>query len=59
VGAIGFYPDGGAHFVDGEGSFLSSSNHSLAFSSVDSNTQHLLAISGPAAYMASFASDNP
>ncbi len=59
AGAIGFFPDGGARFVDGGGAFVSTTNQSLAFSSVEGDTQYLFAISGPAGYMASFAPDRP
>jgi hypothetical protein len=58
-GAIVFYPDGGARFVDGQGTFLTSANQSVAFSSLEGRKQHLFAISGPAGYMASFAVDKP
>jgi prepilin-type N-terminal cleavage/methylation domain-containing protein len=55
VGAIVFYPDGGARFVDGDGQFLATANQSLAFSSSERKTQYLIAISGPSGYMASYA----
>jgi prepilin-type N-terminal cleavage/methylation domain-containing protein len=58
-GAVVFFPDGGARFVDGQGAFLTSPNQSVAFSSLEGRKQHLLAISGPAGYMASFAVDKP
>jgi len=58
-GAIVFYPDGGARFVDGQGAFLSIPNQSVAFSSLEGRKQHLFAISGPAGYMASFTVDKP
>ncbi len=58
-GAIVFYPDGGARFVDGQGTFLASANQSVAFSSMEGRKQHLFAISGPAGYMASFSVDKP
>ncbi|HEX8820019.1 MAG TPA: prepilin-type N-terminal cleavage/methylation domain-containing protein [Archangium sp.] len=56
-GAIVFLPDGGARFVDGQGTFLSTANQTMAFSSLEGRKQHLFAISGPAGYMASFAVD--
>ncbi|HEX8440464.1 pilus assembly FimT family protein [Archangium sp.] len=56
-GAVIFFPDGGARFVDGDGTFLSTANQSLAFSSVEGRSQYLFAISGPAGYMATFAPD--
>jgi prepilin-type N-terminal cleavage/methylation domain-containing protein len=56
-GAVVFFPDGGARFVDGDGGFLSTPNQSLAFSSVEGRSQYLFAISGPAGYMATFAPD--
>lgn len=58
-GAIVFFSDGGARFVDGQGAFLSSPNQTVAFSSLEGRRQHLFAISGPAGYMASFAVDKP
>lgn len=58
-GAVIFFPDGGARFVDGQGAFLTSPNQSVAFSSLEGRKQHLFAISGPAGYMASFAVDKP
>ena len=45
--------------MDGQGAFLTSPNQSVAFSSLEGRKQHLLAISGPAGYMASFAVDKP
>jgi prepilin-type N-terminal cleavage/methylation domain-containing protein len=56
-GAIVFFPDGGARFVDGQGTFSPVANQSLAFSSVEGRGQYLFAISGPAGYMATFAPD--
>ena len=56
-GAIGFYPDGGARFVNGEGEFLSATNQSLALSGVDGLNEYLFAISGPSGYMATFSPD--
>jgi prepilin-type N-terminal cleavage/methylation domain-containing protein len=58
-GAVIFFPDGGARFVDGQGAFLTRPNQSVAFSSLEGRKQHLFAISGPAGYMASFAVDKP
>jgi prepilin-type N-terminal cleavage/methylation domain-containing protein len=58
-GAVVFFPDGGARFVDGQGTFLTSPNQSVAFSSLEGRKQHLFAISGPAGYMASFTVDKP
>jgi prepilin-type N-terminal cleavage/methylation domain-containing protein len=58
-GAIGFYPDGGARFVDGSGSLVSGTNHSVALSSMDGLRQQLFAISGPSGYMAAFSPDKP
>jgi prepilin-type N-terminal cleavage/methylation domain-containing protein len=59
VGAIGFFPDGSARFVDGEGEYVSATNHTLALRSLEGRTQQLLAISGPSGYMAVFSSDKP
>lgn len=56
-GAIGFYPDGGARFVDGSGRWITATNQSLAFSGVEGHGQYLFAISGPSGYMASFSPD--
>jgi hypothetical protein len=56
-GALGFYPDGSAHFVDGTGRWITTTNHSLAFSSTQGGGQYLFAISGPSGYMAAFSSD--
>jgi prepilin-type N-terminal cleavage/methylation domain-containing protein len=56
-GAVIFFPDGGARFVDGQGTFLSTPNQSMAFSNVEGRNQYLFAISGPAGYMATFAPD--
>lgn len=58
-GAIGFYPDGGARFFDGDGNLVSGTNHSLALSSMDGLRQQLFAISGPSGYMAAFSPDKP
>ncbi|OJH37446.1 pilus assembly FimT family protein [Cystobacter ferrugineus] len=56
-GAMGFYPDGSARFVDGTGRWISTTNQSLAFSSTQGRDQYLFAISGPSGYMATFSSD--
>lgn len=56
-GAMGFYPDGSARFVDGTGRWITTTNHSLAFSSTQGGGQYLFAISGPSGYMAAFSSD--
>jgi prepilin-type N-terminal cleavage/methylation domain-containing protein len=55
AGAIIFYPDGGSRFIDGDGQFVSTMNHSLALSSSERQVQYLIAISGPSGYMASYA----
>ncbi|QRN94845.1 prepilin-type N-terminal cleavage/methylation domain-containing protein [Archangium violaceum] len=56
-GAIGFYPDGSAHFADGLGRWISTNNQSLTFSGVEGQGQYLFAISGPSGYMATFSPD--
>ncbi|WNG14138.1 Tfp pilus assembly protein FimT/FimU [Cystobacter fuscus] len=56
-GAMGFYPDGSAHFVDGTGRWISTTNQSLAFSSTQGRSQYLFAISGPSGFMATFSPD--
>jgi prepilin-type N-terminal cleavage/methylation domain-containing protein len=57
AGAIGFFPDGSARFVDGEGAYASATNHTLALRSLEGPTQQLFAISGPSGYMAVFSPD--
>lgn len=57
AGAIGFFPDGSARFVDGEGDYASTTNQSMALRSVEGRTQRLFAISGPTGYMAVFSPD--
>ncbi|ATB35654.1 methylation domain protein [Cystobacter fuscus] len=56
-GAMGFYPDGSARFVDGTGRWITTTNQSLAFSSTQGGGQYLFAISGPSGFMATFSSD--
>lgn len=58
-GAIGFFPDGSARFVDGEGVYASATNHSMSLRSLEGRTQQLFAISGPSGYMAVFSPDKP
>jgi prepilin-type N-terminal cleavage/methylation domain-containing protein len=52
AGAIGFMPDGSARFVDGQGDFVGTTNHSMALRSLEGRSQQLFAISGPSGYMA-------
>ena len=57
AGAIGFFPDGSARFVDGEGVYASTTNQTLSLRSLEGSTQQLFAISGPSGYMAVFSPD--
>ncbi|MFY0524701.1 pilus assembly FimT family protein [Archangium gephyra] len=52
AGAIGYFPDGSARFVDGAGSYAAATNQSMALRSVEGRAQQLFAISGPSGYMA-------
>jgi prepilin-type N-terminal cleavage/methylation domain-containing protein len=56
-GAIGFFPDGTARFVDGGGNFVSGTNQSMALRSLEGRNQQLFAISGPSGYMSVFSPD--
>jgi prepilin-type N-terminal cleavage/methylation domain-containing protein len=56
-GAMGFYPEGSARFVDGTGQWITTTNQSLAFSSEQGRGQYLFAVSGPSGYMATFSPD--
>ncbi|WP_375771844.1 prepilin-type N-terminal cleavage/methylation domain-containing protein [Archangium gephyra] len=55
AGAIGFFPDGSARFVSGEGDYASATNHSMALRSLEGRKQQLFAISGPSGYMAAYS----
>ncbi|HSP78441.1 MAG TPA: prepilin-type N-terminal cleavage/methylation domain-containing protein [Myxococcaceae bacterium] len=55
LGAVVFFPNGSARFVDGSGVFLTSPNQSLAFRNQEGTGEYLFAISGPAAYIAAFS----
>jgi prepilin-type N-terminal cleavage/methylation domain-containing protein len=54
-GAVVFFPNGSARFVDGSGVFLTTPNQTLAFRNQEGTSQYLFAISGPAAYIAAFS----
>jgi len=57
AGAIGFFPNGSARFVDGRGDYASATNQSMALRSLEGRNQQLFAISGPSGYMAVFSPD--
>jgi hypothetical protein len=57
AGAIGFFPDGSARFVDGDGIYASVTNQSLSLRSMEGRNQQLFAISGPSGYMAVYSPD--
>ncbi|HYO74809.1 MAG TPA: prepilin-type N-terminal cleavage/methylation domain-containing protein [Archangium sp.] len=57
AGAIGFFADGSAHFVDGQGDYVTGTNQSMALRSLEGRNQQLFAISGPTGYMAVFSPD--
>lgn len=57
AGAIGFFPDGSARFVDGEGDYVGSTNHCMALRNLEGRSQQLFAISGPSGYMAVYSPD--
>lgn len=55
-GAVGFYPDGSAHFVGGDGLYVTNPlKQSLTLSNQDQRMQYLFAIAGPSGYLASFS----
>nr|QKW93592.1 prepilin-type N-terminal cleavage/methylation domain-containing protein [Archangium sp.] len=54
-GAIGFFPDGSARFVNGQGAYVFTKNQGLALSSLDRKTQYLFAIAGPTGYVTAFS----
>ncbi|WNG55843.1 prepilin-type N-terminal cleavage/methylation domain-containing protein [Archangium gephyra] len=53
-GAIAFFPDGSARFVNGQGEYVITKNQGLALSSQDRKSEYLFAIAGPTGYVAAF-----